>query len=173
MKIEKIILAAAVAFGANFYAQAADQGQGKVTFKGSIIDAPCSISSKTANQEVDLGSISNVALKNSGKSTAVDFSIDLEQCDFPTSKTVKATFTGASSPVNTSLLGITGTASGAGVVITYGGKPVKLGQATTAQTLNPGNNTLHFAAYLQGEGASAAIVPGNFTAVADFTLAYQ
>ncbi|MEG7407759.1 fimbrial protein, partial [Serratia marcescens] len=57
--------------------------------------------------------------------------------------------------------------------ISYNGQPIKLGEATTAQTLNTGNNTLHFAAYLQGEGASAAIVPGDFTAVADFTLAYQ
>ncbi|MEX7634670.1 fimbrial protein, partial [Serratia marcescens] len=117
--------------------------------------------------------VSNVALKNGGKSNPRPFEIKLEQCDITTLKTVKTTFSGVASSTDKDLLGIAGTASGAGVAISYNGQPIKLGEATTAQTLNTGNNTLHFAAYLQGEGASAAIVPGDFTAVADFTLAYQ
>ncbi|MDI7374327.1 type 1 fimbrial protein, partial [Cronobacter sakazakii] len=47
------------------------------------------------------------------------------------------------------------------------------GEASAAHQLQEGNNTLLFSAYLQGDGASATIVPGDFTAVADFTLAYQ
>ena len=43
MKLNKIMMAAVIAFGASSFAQAADQGHGKVTFTGSIIDAPCSI----------------------------------------------------------------------------------------------------------------------------------
>ena len=45
MKLNQIMLAAVMAFGVSSLAHAAvkDQGHGKVTFNGSIIDAPCSI----------------------------------------------------------------------------------------------------------------------------------
>lgn len=179
MKFNKIMLAATVLFGTASFAYAADQGQGKVVFTGSIIDAPCSIPG-SGEQEVDLGKISSVALKNGGKSTPKSFDIVLSKCDISTLKTVKTTFTGIASPTNQNLLGISGTASGAGVAITYGGQQVKLGQATPTQALSGENNTLTFAAYLQGEmqgegesATSATIVPGDFTATANFTLAYQ
>ncbi|MGV8576906.1 fimbrial protein, partial [Pseudomonas aeruginosa] len=76
---------------------------------------------------------------------------------------------------NPGLLALSGDAKGAGIAITdSAGKPIKLGTATTAQSLGNGNNTLSFSAYLQGSTASGAtIVPGEFQSVADFTLAYQ
>lgn len=43
MKLNKIMLATVLAFGVSSLANAADQGHGKVTFTGSIIDAPCSL----------------------------------------------------------------------------------------------------------------------------------
>lgn len=63
MKLNKIMLAAVMAFGVSSLAHAADQGHGKVTFSGSIIDAPCSIAPESLDQTVELGAISNVALK--------------------------------------------------------------------------------------------------------------
>lgn len=180
MKLNKIMLAAVMAFGVSSLAHAADQGHGKVTFSGSIIDAPCSIAPESIDQTVELGAISNVSLKNGGKSTPRNFQIKLENCELITEKdgknnTVALTFTGATSAADSNLLGITGTAKGAGVAITDGsGTDIKLGQATKAQTLQNGANTLAFAAYLQGDKASTAtIIPGEFQAVADFTLAYQ
>lgn len=174
MKLNKTILAAALVLGVSSVANAADQGQGTVTFKGSIIDAPCSIASGSDNQEVDLGQVSNVALLNGGKSTAQSFNIELENCDITTLKTVTTTFGGAESAAVPGLLGITGVAEGAGVAIIDGtGTPITLGQPTAEQTLVTGNNTLAFAAYLQGSTTPDAIKPGNFTSVANFTLAYQ
>ncbi|CAI0720414.1 Fimbria A protein precursor [Serratia entomophila] len=174
MKLNKIMLAAVLAFGASSLAHAADQGHGKVTFTGSIIDAPCSIAPESVDQTVDLGQVSSIALKDGGKSVPRQFDIKLEQCDTTTLKTVTTTFDGKSSPANPELLGIIGTASGASIALTdMASNPIKLGTATPPQTLNDGNNTLRFAAYLQGDGASAAVVPGDFTAVADFKLAYQ
>ncbi|ANS43582.1 fimbrial protein [Serratia inhibens] len=174
MKLNKIMLATVLAFGVSSMAHAADQGQGKVTFTGSIIDAPCSIAPESVDQTVDMGQISNVALKNGGKSMPRQFEIKLEQCDTTTMKTVTTTFNGDSSSANPDLLGIIGNASGASIAITdMASNLIKLGEATPPQTLNDGNNTLRFAAYLQGDGASAAIVPGDFTAIADFKLAYQ
>ncbi|BEN37897.1 type 1 fimbrial protein [Serratia nevei] len=182
MKLNKIMLAAVMAFGVSAVAHAAvkDQGHGKVTFSGSIIDAPCSIAPESLDQTVELGAISNVALKGGGKSTPRNFQIKLENCEL-TSKdpgknnTVALTFSGSASDVDAKLLGITGTAKGAGIAITDGaGSNIELGKPSKARELQNGANTLSFAAYLQGATASTtAIVPGEFQSVADFTLAYQ
>ncbi|QJU41469.1 fimbrial protein [Serratia marcescens] len=185
MKLNKIMMAAAVAFGLSSTAFAADQGHGKVTFTGAIIDAPCSINPDSIDQTVELGQISKVALLNGGKSTPRNFSIDLENCTFAKNTSTGAleknkvalTFTGMESNANPSngLLGITGTAKGASVAITDGsGAVIKLGKPTKDQELQNGSNTLKFAAYLQGDGASNAVITeGEFQAVADFTLAYN
>ncbi|CAI1169897.1 fimbrial protein [Serratia fonticola] len=178
MKLNKIMMVAVVAFGMSSLAHAAvkDQGHGKVTFTGSIIDAPCSISPESIDQTISLGQISKVALKDGGQSTPRNFSIDLENCEVgeKDKNKVSVTFTGMESVAGNGLLGITGTAKGASVAITDGsGKVIELGKATKAQQLQNGNNTLSFAAYMQGDGASAAVTEGEFQAVADFTLAYQ
>lgn len=181
MKLNKLVLAAIVTAGVSTMANAADSGHGKVTFTGSIIDAPCSITPESVDQTVDLGQISNVALKNGGKSNPRTFSIDLENCSFeavdgvPQKNKVAVTFTGMESSAVSGLLGITGTAQGAGVGITDGtGELIKLGQPTNSQSLQLGNNTLTFSAYLQGaSSATTNILPGSFQSVADFTLAYN
>ncbi|AXK22111.1 Fimbria A protein precursor [Serratia marcescens] len=180
MKLNKIMMAAVLAFGVTSVAHAADQGHGTVTFKGSIIDAPCSITPETVDQTVNLGQVSNVALKDGGQSTPKNFQVKLENCELTDkapgkNNAVTITFTGASSVDDTKLLGITGTAKGAGIAITDGaGKLIELGKASSAQSLGNGSNTLSFAAYLQGSKASNAVVtPGDFQSVADFTLAYQ
>jgi len=175
MNVKKLVVAVAIASGMVMgVAQAKDQGHGTVTFTGSIIDAPCSINPDSVDQTVNLGEVSNVALKNGGTSNPRPFSIKLEQCDTSTLKTVQTTFSGAASSGNPDLLGITGTAKGASIAITDGsGQVITLGSPTPAQKLQDGNNTLAFSAYLQGDGASATVVPGSFQSVADFTLSYQ
>lgn len=156
-----------------------------VTFKGSIIVAPCSISPDTIDQTVELGSVANKALANGGNSSPTTFDIKLQGCDIAdlTDKTVTTTFTGTPSKGNANNLGLTGTAKGAAIVLSQGGTDIKLGEATTATKIIDGTNTLTFAAYLQGETATAAagstpatyakIVPGDFMSVANFKLAYQ
>ena len=182
MKLNKIMIAAAMAFGVSSAAHAADAGHGKITFNGSIVDAPCSITPESVDQTVELGQISNVALKDGGKSNPRPFSIELENCSFEASpegvlqkNKVAVTFTGMESSAVDGLLGITGTAQGAGVAITDGaGDVIALGQPTKDQALQEGRNTLSFSAYLQGAAKSGTdIVPGDFQAVADFTLAYN
>lgn len=169
-------------------ANAANQGSGTVTFTGSIIAAPCSIAPDSVDQTVNLGSVANKALKDGGKSSPRSFNIKLQDCDITglTDKTVTTTFTGTPSKINANNLGLTGTASGAAIVLTQGGTDIKLGEPTTATKVGDGNNTLTFAAFLQGESTTTAasggtpakttyspIVPGDFKSVANFTLAYQ
>lgn len=176
MKLNKIMLAAVMALGVSSLAHAADQGHGKVTFSGSIIDAPCSIAPEALDQTVELGAISNVALKNGGKSTPRNFQIKLENCELSEGKqNVALTFSGATSEANANLLGITGSAKGAGIAITDGaGTNIELGTASKPQKLQNGSNTLSFSAYLQGATSSTAVItPGEFQSVADFMLAYQ
>lgn len=184
MKLNKIMVVAVMALGMSSVANAAvqDQGHGKVKFTGSITNSPCSITPETVDQVVELGPVSNVALKDGGTSTPKNFEIMLENCDLITkdagkNNTVSVTFTGMESLANNGRLGITGTAKGASIAITDGsGKNIVLGSATKAQTLQNGNNTLSFSAYLQGDvasGTSSTIIPGNFQSIADFTLAYQ
>ncbi|WP_411749733.1 fimbrial protein [Serratia marcescens] len=175
--MKKAIVAAAVAFCVSAAANAADQGHGKVTFTGSIIDAPCSIAPESLDQTVELGAISKAALVKNGKSTPRNFNIALENCSFgdpATKNKVQLTFTGMESAANNGLLGITGSAAGASVAIVDGsGSVVKLGEPSKAQVLSNGSNTLNFAAYVQGDGADDKITEGDFQSVADFTLAYN
>jgi type 1 fimbria pilin len=168
-------------------AHAANQGNGSVTFTGSIINAPCSIAPESVDQTVNLGSVSNKALANGNKSSPQSFQIKLQDCDLTglAKNTVTATFTGTPSKVNADNLGLTGTAKGASIVLTQGGTDIKLGEAASASKLGDGTNILAFAAYLQGESTTttptggtatttySTIVPGDFTSVANFTLAYQ
>lgn len=177
MKIKHISSAIGLVFalssGAAF---SADQGQGTVTFKGSIIDSPCSITPESADQTVNMGQVSNKALVDGKKSTPRPFYIKLENCDVATltDKTVTTTFTGTASAAQPDNLSLVGTAQGAAIVLTNGdGTAIKLGEASRPSAVQDGNNTLTFAAYLQGDGGAATVVPGEFTSVANFTLAYQ
>ncbi|EEG83329.1 MULTISPECIES: fimbrial protein [Proteus] len=179
MKLNKIMIAA-ITFGMVSIANAAptDQGHGTVKFEGSIIDAPCSITPDTVDQTVNLGQISNVILKDGGKSSPKNFYIKLENCDTSLKKSVTVAFSGANSAGNPDLLGITGTAKGASIAITDGsGSVIKLGQSSNPQGILDINNTLAFSAYLQGDMADATtgavIVPGEFSSIANFTMSYQ
>ena len=184
MQIRKTMLATVIlTVGTMSMAHAAvkDQGHGKVTFKGTINEAPCSISPDTVDQTVDLGMVSNKTLAGGGKSKPQNFQLKLESCDLDTLKTVSTTFSGSKSTGNPNLLGITGSASGASIAITDGnGDLIKLGAASPGRGVQNGDNTMQFSAYLQGDVKSLeegslepVIVPGEFTSVADFTLAYQ
>ncbi|MBB1200812.1 type 1 fimbrial protein [Enterobacteriaceae bacterium 89] len=151
-----------------------DEGHGKVHFAGSIIDAPCSIDTKSADQVVLLGQVADKVLASQGKSQPTDFHITLTGCELGTMKSVQVTFNGTADTENNALLAIAGTASGAGIGLNdEAGNAITLGTATDAKDLVDGDNTLNFSAYLQGDSDTAAVVPGEFTSVADFTLQYN
>lgn len=151
-------------------------GSGDVSFKGMITEAPCSITPDTANQTVDLGTISSKVLANAGRTASVGFNIKLSDCDISTlkDKTVTAKFVGSPSPKGANFFGISGNAKNASIGILDGqGTPVTQGQATTPTILQDGNNTIVYTAFLQGDSASTAVVPGDFSSTANFTLTYQ
>ena len=60
MKLNKLMLATVIAFASASVAHAAsNQGSGKVTFTGEIIDAPCSVAPESVDQTVPMGQISS------------------------------------------------------------------------------------------------------------------
>ncbi|GLH50292.1 fimbrial protein [Pseudomonas lactis] len=167
---------------ASVAAMAVDQGKGVITFKGSIIDAPCSIAQESQYQTIEMNQVANVALKNGGKSSPTPFKIELRGCDLGAMKSATATFTGSPAS-NPDLLAIKGSARGASLAIAdHNGELIKLGTASPAQTLSNGDTFLSYSAYLQGDtiagvgdapGTSVDITPGDFETFANFTLAYQ
>lgn len=71
---------AVVSFGVNA-APTIPQGQGKVTFNGTVVDTPCSISQKSADQSIDFGQLSKSFLEAGGTSKPMDLDIELVNCD--------------------------------------------------------------------------------------------
>lgn len=181
MKLSKVALAMGLGMAlvsgfanaaASGTASVGGQGHGTVHFKGEIIDAPCSISPESADQTVDLGQVSNSALANKGTSTPVPFEIKLQNCDISTYSTVTATWSGTPDQNMTSAWGITGTASGAAIVLRDASeKEIELGKESAPTTLTADDTTIAMSAFLQGDGAT--VVPGAFTGAADFVLSYQ
>ncbi|WP_371974539.1 fimbrial protein [Lelliottia nimipressuralis] len=158
-------------------AMAINQG-GKVTFTGNITDSACSISPESSDQTVDLGQISIKDLTDGDKTTKPrDFDITLENCvlDQDGANTVTVTFGGTSSEFEPGILGVSGTASGVGVAIAEQNSSsgfLPLNTPSKAMDIMNGSNTMHFSAYLMGD-ESATPTEGEFTAVANFILAYQ
>ncbi|MES1471266.1 P fimbria major subunit PapA, partial [Escherichia coli] len=72
---------AVVSFGVNAAAPTTPQGQGRVTFNGTVVDAPCSISQKSADQSIDFGQLSKSFLEAGGTSKPMDLDIELVNCD--------------------------------------------------------------------------------------------
>ncbi|EPL9572110.1 fimbrial protein [Providencia rettgeri] len=187
--MKKVFLAALVS-AAIASPALADQGHGKVTFKGEIIDAPCSISSDSIDQTVWLGQIANSVLANGGTSTAKQFNIELEDCVFPKdaddkvyNDKVNITFSGSSAAFNAKLLGVTGLdatdptiAGNVGIQLTdTNGAALDMGVATAQEhQLQAGDNTLRYSAYVQGANVAVDKIPlGKFEGVTNFTLTYN
>ncbi|MGL4723260.1 MAG: fimbrial protein [Scandinavium sp.] len=148
---------------------------GKITFSGSITNAPCSITADSLDQTVRMGEISSALLQGSNSAPAEQFQLDLVNCDVTAANDeVQVEFSGTAAPGVTDNLGISGTAAGASITFSdAAGNKIKLGDKSTIRKLTAGSNTLAFNAALQGNGPSAVIVPGDFTAIADVKLSYQ
>lgn len=188
--MKKIIFATLIsgAMSVSAFAVEPNQGHGKVTFKGEIIDAPCSISSESIDQTVDLGQIANSVLANGGASSPKQFTIELEDCVFPDNAgvqyndKVQITFSGASAAFNSKLLGVTGLNSDEGLVGNVGiqitdtnGNAIDMGISTSqSHQLQAGSNTLQYSAFMRGNNVAVDAIPlGKFEGVTNFTLAYN
>ncbi|EFH5719328.1 fimbrial protein [Escherichia marmotae] len=171
----KTVMAGAVAmalvsFGANAAGNNANQGQGIVNFKGTVIDAPCGIAPESADQSIDFGQISKSHLNADGISVKKDLNIKLVNCE--PNKSVKVTFTGATLEGDNTALGTAGDTGTAVVISGQDGKLVQFGSEGAAQSLKEGDNTLHYSSWVKAASKGSA-KEGAFTAVANFNLTYN
>ena len=167
-----LIAAVAIPFGAS-----AAQGSGTINFKGSVIDAPCSISADTADQTIDFGQISKTVLaQTGGTSPHVPIRIKLLGCDLAnftpalTNNTVAITFSGQLGATAAELLtnGPTNTA----IIINGYGQNVTFGTAFPGVGITAGDNTLNFDSWVK-QAAGKTVAEGDFSAVASFSLSYS
>lgn len=177
----KSVIAGAVAMAmVSFSANAAPQGQGKVTFNGTVVDAPCGIDAQSADQSIDFGQVSKVLLNNGGTSTPKNFDIKLIDCDITNYKaagnkagTVSLTFSGVQAGVD--MLQTVGTTNTAILITDPHGKAVKFDgtTATGVSSLVDGDNIIHFTALVKKDTSGNDVAEGAFSAVANFNLTYQ
>lgn len=181
MRMIKTVMAAAVAATLVSFGAHANQGGGTVTFTGNIVDAPCSIAPESVNQTVEMGAISNSAIRN-GTAQVKNFNIRLEGCDLQkynadgapnagsTWSGVKVTFNGVSADTSKQYLGV---ADNVGIELTQGGKPLTIGIPADKLVLQGGNQTLSFGAQVKAVDKTKAIPLTNFNTVASFAVAYE
>lgn len=181
MKLSKIALfASALTFSLTaLTVQAASQGSGTIKFQGTVIDAPCGISSDAADQVVDFGELSMPNLKAGGVSPTKTFSIDLVNCDITAFKadgkkgTVTVSFIGGSVPAKPAMLGTTGGTGVAIVLTSQSGSAITFdGSASSPLALQDNSNQFTFGAVAKAADVSA-VTAGQFNATANFSLAYQ
>ena len=165
----------AVAFTTSVYA---NQGSGKVNFKGTVINAACGIDPDSVEQTIDFGQLSMSHLNAGNTSDPVSFNIKLVNCDTAQATGVQIAFAGATT-ADTEQLGTTGVTNTAIKVSNQDGSLVAFdGTENKVQTLIDGNNTLHFSSWVEAatDGATPAqpkmVAEGQFTAVANFNLTY-
>lgn len=179
MKMIKTVMAGAIAMTlVSFGANAANQGQGVVNFKGTVINAPCGIApdKEGANVEVDFGQVSKSYLANGGVEQK-DFAIKLTNCDATNlKKGVAVTFSGNTVSGTANELATAGP-TGTAIVLNGYGSDINLGTATdyiklVGNTQNPSDNTLKFSSMLK-QATGGTVAEGNFTATANFNLAYE
>lgn len=177
MKMIKTVMAGAVAMAlVSFGANAANQGQGVVNFKGSVINAPCGIAPESADQSIDFGQISKAHLNADGISVKKNLDIKLVNCDateLATTGSVKVSFTGTSVNGQVKELGTAGDTGTAVVVSEAGGNLVSFdGTAGAATKLQSGDNTLRYSTWVK-KATNGTLKEGDFTAVANFNLTYE
>ncbi|EBQ9645591.1 type 1 fimbrial protein [Salmonella enterica subsp. enterica serovar Montevideo] len=167
----KTVMAGAVAMAlVSFGANAANQGQGIVNFKGTVIDAPCGIAPESADQSIDFEQISKSHLNADGISVKKDLNIKLVNCE--PGKAVAVTFTGATVSGAATELGTAGDTGTAVVISGQDGKLISFGTEGAPQSLKEGENTLHYTSWVK-KATGGTVKEGDFTAVANFNLTYN
>ncbi|SAE13570.1 putative fimbrial protein [Enterobacter cloacae] len=182
--ISKALLAVALTSLISGTALASDQGSGKITFKGVIIDAPCNIAPDSIDKEIELGQFTTAMMNANKKSTAVPVDINLENCQLdaadetatPVTK-VDVTFSStATDTTDSNLMSNTyaGGAQNVGVrLLNNAESPITLGSVNSVD-LSEGSSTqtLHFKAQMEVVNGKTATA-GQVESTANYVLLYK
>lgn len=147
-----------------------------LTITAEVVSQPCFLRPGDELIQLDFGDIVNKSLLLYGRTPGKPFTLHLEECDPTIASSVRVTFAGKGASENSSLLALAGGSAAKGIAIGFeqGGEPLPLNQASRAQALASGLNTLDFTAYVQLlPSGQASLAPGAFNASASFTLDYD
>ncbi|HDR2162254.1 TPA: type 1 fimbrial major subunit FimA [Enterobacter cancerogenus] len=182
MKISNIACAvfATLAMASAANAATTTVNGGTVHFKGELVNAACSVNTKSADQTVNLGQYRTAHFTKVGDtSTNVPFTIELNDCDPAVASTAAVAFTGQTDATDKTLLAISSgsnanSATGVGIEILDTTSATLTPDGSTfsaAQTLIEGTNTLNFAARYKATAATTE--PGQANADATFVMKYE
>lgn len=157
------------------FASTAFAADGTINFVGNITDTACQVSSASATQTVELGTVSSKAFSVSGDTAAAKrFTINVSSCpDSISSATIR--FDGPANAANNQILALSSgqTATNVGVAIYENDSAtlIPLLQESAPQTLVKDNNQLSYVAkyYATATGVTA----GTANASATFTITYN
>ncbi|MGL6487176.1 fimbrial protein [Aeromonas hydrophila] len=150
-----------------------------VHLHGRIIDQPCVVAPESLEQEVEMGVVDVKQLYASGAGEQVPFSIRLTNCKPGIFRMAKVTFTGSKDAQLSGGLAFTaGIAKGAGIrLYDVTQTPLDLGTPSRGYLLGgSADNELQFFARVEGHPDALAaknIQPGDYSAVANFIVAYE
>ncbi|WP_315708244.1 fimbrial protein [Brenneria uluponensis] len=169
--MKKVLLIATIA--ALFSTQYASAADGTINFNGSITDTACTVDTSSANQTVEMGTVSSSAFNGAGSTASpTRFTISLTACP---DTTAKVRFDGPTALGNSSILRLNDgqTAAGVGVAIYEDDSStlIPVSTASAAKTLSPtGTNELAYIAKYMATGDT--VTAGGANATASFTIAY-
>ncbi|MFQ2724903.1 fimbrial protein [Aeromonas caviae] len=150
-----------------------------VHLHGRIIDQPCVVAPESLDQEVEMGVVDVKELYANGAGQLVPFSIRLTNCKSGIFRMAKVTFTGSQdTQLGGGLAFTAGIARGAGIrLYDVTQSPLDLGTASRGYLLGGAtDNELQFFARVEGHPDALAaknIQPGDYSAVANFIVAYE
>lgn len=159
-------------------AKAQDQGHGRVSMEGSIVDTPCAIDVPSRDQTIDMGAVPVGQIIRDGHGPVRPFTIRLVDCSMtpatpnstkPDWSHFQVTFDGAA--IHNQLFSITGGARGVGLQIVdrYGTIAIP-GKAMPAGQLQPGELDLDYTLQLMGNHQS--LRAGAYRTTIRFKLDY-
>ncbi|WP_025123465.1 MULTISPECIES: fimbrial protein [unclassified Serratia (in: enterobacteria)] len=150
-----------------------------LAFKGTLVNAPCTLRPGDEAIELNFGTLVNKFLYSNTRTPSQPFSLHLDDCDTAVATGVKLTFIGTENSSLPGLLALDASSVARGVAVgmeTGAGQALPLNVQGSTAPLTQGNMAIALQAYVQAEPiakANLGIVPGAFTATATFALEYQ
>ena len=151
---------------------------GQINFTGSVTDSACNIVSGSTSQNIDLGKWASNYFTNTGsETTKTPFHIKVQNC--PSSvRNVAVLFDGQQDPTESTLLAVTGGASGVGIRLTEADRStsISLGTISRKYAVKAGNNnngSADLTFYASYRATAEKVTPGNANAVVNFAMVYN
>lgn len=156
-------------------ASAVEKSAGNVNLKGSIVDAPCSISPEYSKLSVDMGEVRFSSLVESGRSEKVRFQIVLTNCSGLGKVIPRFQFNSSAEPGGFDFPVTSGTAKNLAINLFYPDQSsdTQLRSGFVYYVLSDVSEssvTMNFDAAVRGD---ADTVPGDFSSLVEFIMDYS